>query len=294
MDRLTLSGQTKLYCLLGDPVAHSLSPVMYNYCFSKHRVDACYLAFRVAEADLPEVLSGLKKMEVAGVNITMPGKKLAAKLADDRDPLVTMTGAANVLVNKEGRLIAYNTDGTGLFFYLKEEGFEPTDKRLVVLGAGGAAVAIVAAAARAGAAQISIFNRRGASYREMAKVLDRISYFAPASELSLTDIDDGRALAVALGEADILINATGVGMAPQTGVSPLPSASLLRPDLPVCDIIYNPRPTRLLKQAAACGARIWDGVGMLLGQGAESYRLFTGLEMPVAEVARAVLGLESF
>lgn len=283
-----ISGHTKLYCLIGSPVGHSGSPAMYNYSFARTDVDAAYLAFDIPLDKVEEGVAALKTFQVGGFNITMPDKTAVAGIVDELSPAAKLIGACNtVTVGEDGRLTGHNTDGIGFVRNLHENGVEVHGKKLVVLGAGGAATAICVQAALDGASEIAIFNRFNSKdnfYANGQRTVEKLAQAVPTCKTSITPLEDKDALAAAVKNCDILVNATKVGMKPldeETLIDP----SLFRADLVVADTVYNPRETRMIKeaQAAGCKAAI-GGIGMLLWQGVAAFKLFTGKDMPAQEV----------
>lgn len=280
-----ISGHTQLYCLIGSPVGHSGSPAMYNYSFARTGIDAAYLAFDIPLEKTKEAVEALKLLHVGGFNVTMPCKTAMASCVDAISPAAELIGACNtVTVGEDGKLTGHNTDGIGFVRNLAEHGVTISGKKLVVLGAGGAATAICAQAALDGAAEIAIFNRKDEFYPRGEKNVEKLSKAVPHCKVSITPLEDEAALAAAVAHCDILVNATKVGMKPLEKET-LIDAKLLRPDLVVADTVYNPKETRLIcdAKAAGCAAAV-GGIGMLLWQGVAAFKLFTGKDMPAQEV----------
>ncbi|MDY4487395.1 MAG: shikimate dehydrogenase [Candidatus Limivicinus sp.] len=280
-----INGHTKLFCLIGSPVGHSGSPAMYNYSFDKLNMNNAYLAFDVPLEKTAEAVEALKLLHVGGFNITMPCKTAVSQFVDRLSPAAQMIGACNtVTVDEEGKLTGHNTDGIGFVRNLAKHGVEIKGKKLVVLGAGGAATALTIQSALDGAAQIRIFNRKGYSFYENGeRTVEKIKANVPGCQVSIEDLLDSEALAQAVNECDILVNATKVGMAPldkETLIDP----KLFRKDLVVADTVYNPKETRMIKEAKAAGCTVVGGIGMLLQQGVAAFQLFTGEQMPEEEV----------
>ena len=279
-----ISGHTKLYALIGSPVGHSGSPAMYNYSFAKTGVDAAYLAFDIPLENVKEGVEALKTLHVGGFNVTMPDKTAVAGLVDAISPAAKLIGACNtVTVGDDGRLTGHNTDGIGFVQNLREHGVEVSGKRMVVLGAGGAATAICVQAALDGAQEIVIFNRADEFYANGEKTVEKLLAAVPSCKVSIHPLEDEAALASAVQSCDILVNATKVGMKPLDGQT-LIGEKLLRKDLVVADTVYNPRKTLLIEQAEKAGCTAIGGIGMLLWQGVAAFKLFTGKDMPAQEV----------
>ncbi len=281
-----IDGHTRLFCLIGSPVGHSGSPAMYNYSFDRLGLNNAYLAFDVPLGKLEEAVRALRLLNVGGFNITMPCKTAVCEYLDELTDAVKLIGACNtVTVSEDGRLIGHNTDGVGFVRNLEKHGVSVKGKSIVVLGAGGAATALSIQAALDGAKKIVILNRKSSkSFANAELTASKIRSNVPSCEAEADDLGDAKAVARAVDACDILVNATKVGMAPMDHDS-LIDPDLYRPDLVVADTVYNPRETRMIKEAAAAGCLTVGGIGMLLQQGVEAFRLFTGREMPEDEVA---------
>ena len=280
---MKISGHTQLTGLLGSPVSHSISPLMHNEAFRLLGLDYAYLCFDVAENSLPDAVQGLRALGARGWNCTMPDKQRMCELCDSLSPAAQMIGAVNTVVNANGILTGHNTDGVGYMMAVKEAGFDIIGKEMTLLGAGGASTAIAVQAALDGVKTLNIFNRRGRSWEHAVRLTDTINANTPC-RASLYDLTDSASLEKCLRKSAILTNGTSVGMAPHESECILSDDSLLRPELIVSDIIYNPRKTRLLQMAEAKGCPTFNGLYMLLFQGAEAFRLWTGKEMPVDEI----------
>ena len=280
-----ISGHTQLYCLIGSPVGHSGSPAMYNYTFARTGIDAAYLAFDIPLEKTEEAVKALKLLKVGGFNVTMPCKGAVAQYVDEISPAASLIGACNtVTVGEYGKLTGHNTDGIGFVRNLSEHGITVSGKKLVVLGAGGAATAICVQTALDGAAEIAIFNRKDEFYARGERTVEKLREAVPGCKVSITPLEDQDALAAAVKNCDILVNATKVGMKPLEAET-LVDASLFRPELVVADTVYNPKETRMIQEAKAAGcAAAVGGIGMLLWQGVAAFKLFTGKDMPAQEV----------
>lgn len=282
MDKIT--GHTGFIALLGSPVSHSISPLMHNEAFRLLGLDYVYLCFDVTEDRLETAVSGLVTCGIRGFNLTMPNKTRIVEMLDELSPAARLIGAVNTVVCENGRLIGHNTDGTGFMRSVTDAGLDIRGKSIVILGNGGAATAIIAQAALDEAAKIQVFARPQSRFRERTEALiERINHSC-SCRASLHDLADRSALAEALEESVLLVNATSVGMAPDVDRSPLSDHSLLQPELTVADVIYNPRETLFLRKAREAGCRSFNGMYMLLYQGAEAFRLWTGQDMPVEEI----------
>lgn len=275
-----ITGHTGLLCLLGSPVAHSISPTMHNEACKQLGLDYAYLAFDVPEEKMPQAVEGLRTMGARGWNITMPGKNIMCKLADKLSPASEISGACNTIVNEDGVLTAYTTDGVGFMRAVKENGVDIIGKKMTLLGAGGAATAILVQAALDGVAEIQVFNIKDAFWERAQDIVNQLNE-RTACKVTLHDYEDPEVLRAAIADSAILVNGTSVGMAPKTDATIITDTTMLRPDLFVFDVIYNPKETRLLREAKAAGCKTSNGMYMLLYQGAASFELWTGQEMPV-------------
>ncbi|MBI2852696.1 MAG: shikimate dehydrogenase [Chloroflexi bacterium] len=275
MKELTISGKTQVCGLIGDPVEHSMSPAMHNAAFRELGLEYVYAAFRVKSQDVGKAIEGMRALNFRGLNVTIPHKVAVIPLLDELDPLAEKIGAVNTIVNNDGRLRGYNTDASGFLQALLEKGVEPEGKNVVILGAGGASRAISFILADRGA-HLTILNRAQELdwAVELARRLEK-EFGRKAGALELND----HYLARVLNKADILVNATSVGMSPKDGETPV-AADLLRPELIVYDIVYNPIKTRLMREAEAANARTIAGLDMLVWQGALAFELWTGQKPP--------------
>lgn len=279
-----INGHTQTLALIGSPVGHSGSPAMYNYCFEKLGFDMVYVAFDVTLERLPIVMTGIKAMNFHGINITMPCKSAVLEYLDEISDAAKLMGACNTAVNIDGRWHGHNTDGIGFVENLKAHGVDVAGKRLTLLGCGGAGTAIAVQAALSGAAAVSIFNQKDPFFAKAEQTAANIGKAVPGCRVTVNDLGDAAAIAASVAESDILVNASRAGMAPDTDSMSLPSAEVLRPGLVVCDTVYNPKETKLLRLAAEKGCIAVGGTGMLLYQGAAAFKLYTGADMPVDEV----------
>ncbi|MBC2478027.1 shikimate dehydrogenase [Clostridium beijerinckii] len=279
-----ISGTTALYCLIGTPIGHSGSPAMYNYSFQKLGIDSAYVAFDISIEKVKDTIAAFRTLNIKGANVTMPCKNEVAKYMDELSPAARLVGAVNTIVNDGGKLTGNITDGVGFVRNLKEHGVDIKGKIITVLGAGGAATAIVVQCALDGAKEINIFNIKDAFYQKAEKTIENIKKEVPECVVNLCDLEDTQKLNGQIAASDILVNATRVGMHPNEEESPIKDTNVFTKELVVADVVYNPRKTKLLEDAEAVGCTIVPGIGMLLWQGAEAFKLYTGLEMPAKEV----------
>ena len=288
METTWITGRTQLTGLLGSPVAHSLSPRMHNTAFRLLGLDYVYLCFEVTEDTLSEAVRGLKVCGIRGFNLTMPNKNRMLEMLDVCTPAARLVGAVNTVLQEDGRLIGYNTDGIGFLRSLQESGTDIKGKKMVLLGAGGAASAIAAQAALDGVAELHIFLRPDSRFYARTKQLADALETETACKVVLCDMADSLYLKKLLGTADVLVNATPVGMEPETDRCLIPEQGWLPESLTVADIIYHPRKTKLLELAEKAGCQTCPGVGMLLYQGAEAFRIWTGKDMPVGQIRNLI------
>ena len=282
----SISGKTKLCGIIGDPIEHTMSPVMQNAAFRERGLDYVYTAFRVKPEDLGKAIDGIRALDIKGMNVTIPHKVAVIPFLDRLDPLAEKIGAVNTITNENGVLTGYNTDASGFLRALVEKEIEPAGKNVVILGAGGASRAISLILADSGA-HLTILNRL--LELDWAKELaGRISQLFN-TEVKALELNRENLTAV-LGNADILVNATSVGMTPHTDQMPLDS-DLLRGNLVVFDIVYNPIKTRLVREAEAAGAETISGVEMLVWQGVMAFEKWTGQKAPVELMRRETIRL---
>jgi len=281
---LNINGQTKLVGLIGYPVKHSLSPAMHNSAFAALNLNWCYVPLPVLPERLGEAVAGLRALNFVGANVTVPHKEAVMSYLDRVTPEAQAIGAANTIVVREGQgeLIGYNTDWRGFLTALSEGSFDPQGERAVVLGAGGAARAVVYALAQAGA-QVTVLNRTPT--RAQALVQDFASLFPSMSLLSLPFTL--QTLEERAAEAHLLVNTTPVGMWPEVDRSLWPEDLAFPNHLSVFDLVYNPRQTKLLRQARRAGVKVIGGLGMLVHQGAAAFELWTGEKAPVETMYEA-------
>ena len=279
-----ITGTTRLTGLLGRPVAHSISPLMHNEAFRLLNLDYVYLCFDVGEEELASAVKGLTACGIRGFNLTMPNKNLIVSMMDELSPAARLMRAVNTVVVENGRLMGFNTDGKGYLMAAAYAGYDLKGKIITLMGGGGAASAILTQAALDGAEEIHLFIRRTSRFSERTEALSEQLTEETSCRIFIHDHDDQVVLREALNRSYILINATSVGMAPDIDSSIIRDPSVFHPGLVVSDVIYNPRTTRLMREAEQAGCAVFNGMYMLLYQGAEAFRLFTGHEMPVDEI----------
>jgi shikimate dehydrogenase len=270
-----VTANTRICGIIGDPVEHSLSPAMHNAAFNKLGLDYIYLPFHVTAKNLAGAVTGLKSLNFRGMNVTIPHKINVIPLLDELEPMAEEIGAVNTIVNDNGHLKGYNTDAAGFLKALSANGIDPAGKKISVLGSGGAARAVSYILAKQGA-DIEIINRSGTL--ELAnKLAANISRYTN-SRIRAIELNDMN-LKQSLKDADILVNATSVGMSPDTGSTLVPQ-KLLRAEMAVFDVIYNPQKTTLIQDAEKAGATAIGGLDMLTWQGALAFEIWTGVSAP--------------
>ena len=273
----SISGTTQIYGLIGDPVEHSFSPPMMNAAFTYMNLDARYLVFQVKIKEVSEAIAGIRALNIAGVNVTVPHKMSVIPYLDEVSPLAKKIGAVNTISNVKGHLKGTNTDFSGFIRSLKTLNFSPKKKTIALLGSGGSARALVAGLADAGALRLMIHNR---TVERAEKLVTEFSQYFPLTQLEAVSLQT-----IHETPLDLLVNTTTVGM----------FSSDLPVDLKKCgkinllaDIIYRPSQTSLLKQAEELGINAVNGIDMLLYQGCDAFTFWTGKQAP-EEVMRSKL-----
>jgi shikimate dehydrogenase len=279
---MALSGKTRICGVIGDPIEHTLSPTIHNAAFNHLKLDFVFLAFRVRANDLENVMRGIRGLGIHGLNVTMPHKNKVIDYLDEMDPTVKFLSSANTILNREGKLSGFNTDGVGALQALRENGVDLSEKKVLLLGAGGAAKAI-AFSLTPEVGELIILNRATEKATKLAEALRQISNKKIVTGSLSKDV-----ISQNMADSDLLINATSVGMHPAADQSVV-SPQSLRSALTVMDIVYNPIETKLAKDAKAAGAKVISGVEMLIHQGAASFKIFTGKSAPIAVMRKAAL-----
>ncbi|MDA1029269.1 MAG: shikimate dehydrogenase [Bacteroidetes bacterium] len=273
-----MSYKEATFLLLGDPVSHSLSPLIHNTAFSALGLPFHYAAHRIPmgdETELEKVIREIDGVSLVGVNVTIPHKSAVVPFLDDLTPIARKVGAVNTIYIENGRKVGHNTDVEGFLSPLA--GMKLDNKEVVVLGSGGAARAVmVAAQSGLNASRISVVSRNLDSAR------------AACTDLNIGEVRTYADLPELLSTASLIVNATPVGMWPETNQSPLKNPGLLSEKHTVYDLIYNPTETELLRSARIQGASIVGGLQMLIAQAAGAFRIWTGSEMPVKDVSRTI------
>ena len=275
---MKIDGYTRLAAVVANPIKHSISPFIHNSAFEATNTNGVYLAWEVDAAELAETVANIRRYQMYGINLSMPYKEQVIPYLDQLSEEACLIGAVNTVVNREGTLIGYNTDGKGFFKSLPS--FKISRKRLVLLGAGGAAKAILAQAILDGVSQISVFVR-SSSMEKTRPYLEKIQN-ATGFRVDLLALEDIQELQDSITQADLLVNATSVGM--DGSSQPIPTSIILPEKLLVADVIYQPFETPFLKWTRNQGNQSINGLGMLLYQAAEAFELWTGKEMPTDQI----------
>lgn len=281
---MQLTGKTRVLGIFGDPVAHSMSPVMQNQALQQAGVNAVYVPFHVSAEQLPQAVAAIRSLGLWGVNVTVPHKEAVCALLDDIDPAARLIGAVNTIVNRQGRLIGYNTDGLGFLRSLAEDlHLNPAGKRILLMGAGGACRAALVSLCQAGASWLGIANRTRSRAEALAKEFEELF---PAVSFASFGIEKDE-LCRASQHIDLLVNTSAVGLQGEA------FADLSWEDLPekvaVYDMVYSRTGTPLVQEAARRGHRTSDGLGMLAGQGEEAFALWTGNKPSIGLMKRCLL-----
>lgn len=277
--------------IIGDPIGHSISPAIYNAAFHAMGIDAIYEAWLTPREAVRGAIEKLGADDMLGMNVTVPHKEAVLDLLDEVEAGARAIGAVNCIRKEAGRLIGHNTDKVGFVESLRNAGFEPPGKRALVVGVGGSARAVSVGLIEAGATGLVLAGRRPEAVAALAA---HLRTFRPGLEVEEVNMQ-GAAFREAVARADLIVNCTPIGMygSGSEAASPVP-AELLRPGLWVCDLVYNPPQTQLLRDAETAGANSVGGLEMLVLQAVESVRLWTGREPPVdimRTAARGALGL---
>jgi len=275
---MKIDGYTRLAAVVANPIKHSISPFIHNRAFEATNTNGVYLAWEVEGTDLAETVANIRRYQMFGINLSMPYKEQVIPYLDQLSEEARLIGAVNTVVNREGTLIGYNTDGKGFFKSLPS--FKISGKRMVLLGAGGAAKAILAQAILDGVSQVSVFVR-SASIEKTRPYLEKLRN-ETGFKVDLFALEDVSELQARITDSELLVNATSVGM---DGTSqPIPTSIVLPEKLLVADVIYQPFETPFLKWARSQGNHAVNGLGMLLYQAAEAFQLWTGKQMPTDQI----------
>ena len=277
-----ITARTGVCCVFGDPVKHSFSPKLHNKGFTKAGLDYAYVAFTVNETTIGKAMEAVRTLGIRGCSLTMPNKIPCLPYLDKIDPTAEVIGAVNTLVNDDGVITGYNTDGYGFLRAFEDMGVSAEGNKMVLLGLGGAGGAVaVTAAMDYGLKELVVFNRQGGkTWHHAEVVVDNINHLSECTA-RLCDLNDKDLLRAEMATAQLLANTTNVGMDDLEGQSVVPDSSYFPHGMVVQDAIYYPEKTKLLEQAEEAGCRYINGIPMLFYQGAKQFELWTGQEMPL-------------
>ena len=282
-----ISGSTRLVGLIGSPVTYSGSPAVHNAVFEKMGYDFAFVPFNVEPENLEAAVRGMEALGFLGYNVSAPYKGAIVPYLHEISRVAEIVGAVNTVVIQNGRSLGDNADGAAFMRNLVLDGIDVRGKKITVLGAGGAASAIAVQAALDGVAEIDVFNRQEAYQQSGYDLIDRLHAYSECV-ISLYALSSEEQLRASLAESALVVNATNVGYPDDPGC--LLTADLLRPELIVADLVYNPRETELIKLARSCGCKTVDGTGPFVQQAAIAERLWLGREMPVDFVMETFFG----
>ena len=275
---MKINGHTRLAAVVAKPIKHSISPFIHNTAFEKTAVNGVYLAWEIEAGDLEATVANIRRYDMFGINLSMPYKQEVIQYLDELAPSARLIGAVNTVVNENGTLIGYNTDGKGFFKSLPS--FAIQGKKMTILGAGGAATAIIAQAALDQAEEIFVFTRQ-TSYANTVNKMAAISR-QTKSRIQVLNLEDSALLQEKINQSDLLVNGTSLGMDGES--LPLVESIQLPAKILVADVIYKPFETPFLKWARSQKVEAVNGLGMLLYQAAEAFELWTGQPMPCQEI----------
>lgn len=272
-----INGTTQLICIIGNPVEHSKSPYMHNLSFDRLKLDYAYMAFDIKEGLVKEAVDAMRVLNVKGFNITMPHKQEVMKYLDEINEDAKLIGSVNTVLNNNGKLIGYNTDGKGFVKSLEVINAKYKDEKIVIIGAGGAAKAVAIELALQGAKEVIIFNRTLKKAEEISTTINNNIKCCRSRSLVL----DEDVLKKELKDSSILINTTSLGMENTLDKSIIEKKDIFHERLLVADLIYDPAKTKFLSMAEECGCKIINGLGMLVYQGVIGFKIWTGRDMPI-------------
>lgn len=274
-----INAETKLAAVIGSPIKHSKSPRIYNLSFERDELNAVYLAFEADEAETAAQIEALKNLGVIGINITMPGKFKALQTVQRLNSAAEYVQAVNMIVPEEDAWVGYNTDGAGFWENVKSHGVNLPGKAVVIYGSGNTARVIAAQAVIEGASSVKVIARNLERPLEVKDLLEQLKTDYPETSLQLIDLADEDNVKQVIATAGILVQSTSVGMAPNDNRSILSKPEWLNAETVVCDVVYEPHQTKLIKQAQERGCKVIGGIGMLVHQAALNYKLMTGRQM---------------
>lgn len=271
-----ITGHTRLAGLLGYPIRHSRSPRMHNLAFDKLGIDAVYLTFEIDNDKLESAINAMRTLDVIGFNVTMPNKQKVIPYLDELSEEAKLIGAVNTVSNVNGKLKGYNTDAKGFMMNLDNHGVEYIGKKVVMSGAGGAGSAIAIQFALDGVKELVIFDMFEESAKRVAKIINDNTACK-----AIPYIMDEKHLSQEMHTTGLYVDATPLGMHPYEDQACVSSADMIPQGITVSDITYAPPMTKLLKMAESRGCKVVTGIGMMYGQGAIAFKIWTGQDMPI-------------
>ncbi|MBF0749346.1 quinate/shikimate dehydrogenase [Mammaliicoccus lentus] len=291
-----IDGRTKLVGLLATPIGHTLSPRLHNLGYSIKGLNYAYLAFEVGNDNLEEAVNGMRAVDAAGFNVSMPNKMEIIQYLDELDDSAKYSGAVNTVVNDNGKLIGHNTDGQGYVENLLNHGVEIEGKKITLVGSGGAATPIAFQLAQSGVSEISIFARNDQYFKQAEENARKINEDMKEFNVkaNIFPLEDKEQFRKEIADSVVLANGTSLGMKLLDDLSIVDETlDVLRKDLVVTDVVYNPQKSKLLQQAEDAGCTAINGLGMMSWQGAIAFKLFTGVDMPREEIVKIMFGEDS-
>ena len=276
-----MSTEFKTYCIIGDPIDHSLSPAIHNAAFTTLGLNCSYIAFRVQEGQLKNSMDSLRAINIGGFNVTMPHKVAVLQYVDSSDKIVEMVGAANTVNNEDGKFYAYNTDVVGFIEPLHQRKIDLNGYEVLILGAGGAARAVVVALSQEkGISKINIVNRNIDRSTNLANVINKLGLRA-----NIFSLDDIQKIAF---RSNLIVNTTPLGMKNEESL--IKSSSISKESI-VYDIVYKPIETKLLENAKTVGAQVIYGYEMLLEQAIASFKIWLRMDPPIESMKKVLFGM---
>lgn len=284
-----INGETRLFGLFAHPAQHSLSPLMYNVSFKQLNLNARYLAFDIQPDEINQAVQAIKTLNLAGANLSMPFKQTVIPLLDEITPRARQLESVNVILNRAGHLIGDSVDGQGFFKSLAVQNIEFKAQRITILGAGGAGRSIIQAAIDNQISQIDVFKRKNATFEQRRQQLEMLAR-GSHTNINLIDYEDQAEMKHSLARSHLVVNTTNLGMDAYKAQMPIPPDALTMLDghQIVCDVIYAPRETKFLRFAKRQGCQTFNGLGMLIYQGALSFNWWTNEAMPIKTVTQAI------
>lgn len=289
---IPISGRTGVLAFLGSPSEHTTSPALHNEAFSVLGLDYVYVAFDIGLDRIEGAVQAIRTLRLKGANVSMPCKTAVIPYLDDIDSAAQLCGAVNTIVNEDGYLKGYSTDGVGYMTALRDRGVSIEGKKITMVGCGGAGKAIAVQAAMDGVREISIFNVRDSFWSRCVQTVTDIESHTNC-HVRLFELDTSSPASMAnlkdeIADSALFANATNIGMGKWEGQTYIPDSSYFRPGLTVTDVIYSPKETALLSLARSAGCNTINGQGMLFYQGAAAFRLWTGRDMPIEHMKKFV------